>query len=430
MLAIGLWLLQEAAGARAERVWEGTVRDALSGAALAGVQCELWTEALYGPPESVARTVTGADGSYALDDRGRGDKLVLRKSGYRSTETGSPEDELLLQPAGEPFTLRVLDLEGVPIAGAIVRTRQSCRHAVPAVEASSDASGFVAIHDLPATGDLEVLAAGFGALGKLGVGTWDFGPELYLPRRLPVRLRLLDERGRPLPARSGRYDGESGGFPLEIDVQGRATLDTLFDDRDGGFSWRQGTPGCRSPADPGDVPALDREWTLRCGRFEPERSAQPASVLHVVLDAPPDLPDAAQPRVFCEEGWVFREAGRHDVPAGALRVAVGSAFSGVRERVTLVELAPGEARTVALAIEPEPELRVLLPDGWFLVHVQAGDDSVTLGTDGGELTAHVPPGEPVVVLAQGATVRRARLAPWSGTATADLRAPGAAVAPR
>lgn len=425
MLAGLLIALQQGAidgGARAAWVWEGRVHDAFTGAPMAGVHCELWTEDLYASPRRVAECWTGADGTYALpDDERKGEKLVLRRAGHRSTEVGTPEDELRVFPALEPHEWRVVDLEGRPIESALVRTRQSCRHAIPAVEQASDALGIVRIPDLPPLadgGDLEILAEGRGALGKLAaLDAWSLA-ELALPRRRPVSLRCLDDEGRPVAAGSLRYQSESGGHPLAPDAHGRVRIGSLFDGRDGVVLWRRGD-GHELAHELDELPAVG-EWTLRFG--EPGDEVLDARVvLHSALSEA-EL-RAAAVRLVHEGGWIFHGLGEHEVPAGVLHLVVGAPFSGVREETLRIALGAGEERRQEVTFEAEPRLRLRVPEGTLLVHVEAGEDSITLEPPrepGEELETPVPPGRPVTVFALGRAPHRARLSPWSGTTSLDL----------
>jgi hypothetical protein len=419
------------AGTAGGWTWEGRVLDAASGAPLAAVRCELWTEDMYDRPRLVADCSTAADGTYALNDSGRqGAKLVLRRAGYRSTEKGTPEDELKLFPALLPHGWRVVDVEGRPIEGALVRTRQSCRHAIPAVEVTSDSHGLVLIPDLPPLadgGDLEVLAAGHGALGKLWLqDAWCFR-DLVLPRRRGLTLRCLDQEGRPIAGGSLRYEGDQGGYPLFPDAQGWVRIDSLFDDRDGVVFWRRGQDSGPT-RELRELPGAGA-WTVR---FDDPAPGTCDARIAIAAEGPGELREA-RVRLIHEAGWIFRGAGEHELPAGVLQLVVGGPFTGVCERITRVELRPGESQRHEAHIEPEPRLRLRVAADTLFVHVQAGDDSITLAPPrepGAELETPVPPDRAVTVFAQGTRARqRATLPPWSGTITLDLQGAGTRMDP-
>lgn len=106
-----------------------------------------------------------------------------------------------------------------------------------------------------------------------------------------------------------------------------------------------------------------------------------------------------------------------------MHLVVGGPFTGVREQVSRVSLGPGETRTLEIEVEAEPRLKLRVPEGTLYLHVQAGDDSITLEPprqDDEVLETPVPPGQPVTVFAQGRAQYRVELAPWSGTTAVDL----------
>lgn len=444
MLAtLALLALGTAAASAPERgEARGRVLDAFTGAALAGVRCELWTEAGFEPCAIVATTVSGPDGGFALAGE-RGAKLVLHRAGYRSTERHAALDEdVLLFPAREAFALRVCDLEGRPIEGALVRTRQSCRHAPPAVEARSDADGRVRIDDLPPGADfpeVEVLAPGRASLGPLRAeSVWGL-PDLRLPLRRTPRVRWLTQGGEDARAGELRLQGDSGEEPLTPDATGRVALERLFAWRDGVVFLRgaEGEPAPLAPIEALDLPSSGG-WTVRFGAPGAGASGSapaagrddavaPLARLTVHVADPPSgdgRAPHARVRVLHEEGWLLAGPGPHALPAGRAWLVVGAPFSGVCERIQELSLRAGEERRLEVAPWHEPRLRLRVPPGTLWVHVQAGDDSITLSGPGqgeGELVTPVPPAGRVVVLAQdGPRARLAVLAGWSGEASVDL----------
>ena len=403
--------------------WRGQVRDAFTGAPLGEARCELWTEDLYAHPELVAEASSGDDGAFALADAARrGRKLVLRRAGYRSTEVGTPEAEAWLFPATHSDEWHLVDLDGRPIPGALLQTRQSCRHALPAVEATSDALGRVLVPDLPPFadgGEVEVLARGYGAIGMLDTLDAVGCQVIALPPRRGITLRALAPDGRPIAGGRLRYQGESGGGPLVPDPEGWVSVDPLFEGPSGLLFWRRDERH-EAVRQLEDLPSEGR-WAVRFGEPPPEILV---AQLLLVADLPAELARAANVRILHEAGWLFRGAGEHEVPAGVLHVVVGAPFSGVREEVERLELSAGESARRTIAALPEPVLRLRVPEGTWSVHVQAGEDSITTSPEDEEpLEIPVPPGRLVTVVAQGAAIRTARLAPWSGTRALDLGAP-------
>jgi hypothetical protein len=342
---------ERSAGTGEDFTVRGRLLDAISGAPVAGATCELWTEDFDQPGRMVESVVSRADGRYELHLQTRDEvKVRLRAPGYRSTVVSNDGELDLLYPSDEPLVVRVLDLDGQPIAGARIRSHQTCRHAPPAVEGVSDADGRVVLEGAPirSSPEYEVRASGYGALVPVYFDDSDSDPCVFLPRRAPVRLRLLDVGGQPLANMRFRQQGP-GLTAFITDAQGCAVLDSLFESREIGledmtkqlhlYGW----------------PPLEGELVLR-----PER--------HLADE---------------RDGW--------------------------------------------------PVLRVVGAERGASVHVQFGDDSVTRD-DGVRpmpgFDVRVRPGIPVLVLAQGNEVRRARLEPWEGTRELDLAAPERLVRPR
>ncbi|HEX6882673.1 MAG TPA: hypothetical protein VF530_04780 [Planctomycetota bacterium] len=341
-----------------EQALRGRIVDAVTGAPVAGVECELWTEDFDRPARLVEAARSGSDGVYELRRAFTEEcKLRLRHPRYAGTtiaaEAGEDDEELVyLYPRQEPLVLRILDLDGNPVPHARVRSHQTCRHAPPAVEAVGDAQGRVVLADaLPrAHAEYEVRAPGFGALVPVHLDSLWPEDTLYLPRRAPVALRLCDAQGAPLAHRRFQQQGP-GPTAVVTDAAGRAVLDSLYE---------------------------SREIGLRdCAKELASMWAWPPLVGECVL-----VP-----------GRELEEPGR----------------------------------------EAWPVLRVVGGEPYASLHVQFGEDSVTRELDtkpARPIEVRVRPDQPVVVLTQGREVRRARLAPWSGTRELDLADPATLLVPR
>lgn len=417
MLA-ALWIAWQGELARAEElVHVGRVRDACTAAAIEGVKVELFTENLYGEPELVASARTDAQGNFALPDGARrGEKIRVRHPRYRSQLDTSSEEEFVLFPRGAPSVFVLRDLEGAPIAGARVFLLQTCRHAVPTVEAVSDAEGRVEIADMPGLhqgGDLSIVADGFGAL-ELDPGTAEKFGTIHLARRRAVKLRLLDEQGQPLGANSCRYEADWSGYALEPDASGRVTIASLFGDREGNVMDTRSLSLALPPA--------GEEFTLCFGNPEFSASVSALAVNLQGVEEGRSVPLRGLHELGYESGNLLKG---WSIPPGRAYVILGAPFSGVREVIVPADLAPHMQQVLRLEVEREPMLSVLLPEGYWLVSVESGGDSITRWHGGkpDPFTTGVPPGAEVVVLAQGSDVRRATLAPWSGEATLDLTTP-------
>jgi len=215
----------------------GRLLDALDGTPIEGAACELWSEDVDAPMALQDAVQSGHDGSFVLKDlRRRGAKVRVRAAGYRSTVFAGDE-VVFLFPQDEPFTLRLLDLDGLPIAGARVRSHQTCQHGPAAVEGTSGEDGRVLLADAPPFEDgpeYEVRAPGHGARTEIHWSSLGAEPVVYLPRRAAVRLRLLATDGTPLAHRRFRQQGP-GLTAFVTDGEGRAVLDSLFESREIGL---------------------------------------------------------------------------------------------------------------------------------------------------------------------------------------------------
>ena len=279
-------------GAAAVAAYDPTVRgrllDALTGQPIRGAECELWTEDYREPARLVERASSGAEGGYELHPASNEEcKVRVRAAGYRTTVGSADGEDVLLFPSDEAFVVRVLDLQGNPIAGARVRSHETCRHAPPAVDVLSGPDGRALLVNGPlATSvDYEVRARGFGALLPFYREPDGSETVVYLPRRAPVHVRVLDAAGVPVVNRRFLQQGP-GPTILTTDANGRAVLDSLFESREIGledasekvhyFGW----------------PALEGELVLRPdeqpGLTERERwpalhlvGAEPYSTVHV-----------------------------------------------------------------------------------------------------------------------------------------------------
>jgi hypothetical protein len=213
----------EAGGAEQQAAYDPTVRgrllDALTGAPVVGATCELWTEDFDEPARLVESTLSRGDGIYEIHPVSHDEcKVRIRAAGYRSTVVSTDSEDEFLFPSDEAFVVRVLDLDGNPIAGARIRSHQTCRHAPPAVEAVSGADGRARLVDGPlgTSVDYEVRARGFGALVPVYREADGSETLVYLPRRAPVHLRLLDAQGQPVANRRFLQQGP-GTTPFTTD---------------------------------------------------------------------------------------------------------------------------------------------------------------------------------------------------------------------
>lgn len=215
----------------------GRILDALSGAPVVGATCELWTEDYEETARLTDRATTDAEGRYLLRPRTRHEvKVRLLAPGYRGTVSSPDGGVEFLYPNDEPLRVRVRDLDGQPIAGARIRSHQTCRHAPPAVEGVSGPDGLVVLDGAPiwTSTDYEIRASGHGALVPVYFDDHGSELEVFLPRRAPVHLRLLDGSGQPLANHRFHQQGP-GPTTFVTDASGRATLDSLYESREIGL---------------------------------------------------------------------------------------------------------------------------------------------------------------------------------------------------
>jgi len=106
---------------------------------IADAVLELWTEEGVAPFIAATRLAvlrSGPEGTGLVDyrvDGTRADVVRVQRAGYagRTVSLSDLEDGVELYPAS-PLTGRVVDLDGSPVARAIVRSREVCAHAISA----------------------------------------------------------------------------------------------------------------------------------------------------------------------------------------------------------------------------------------------------------------------------------------------------------
>lgn len=412
------------------RLVRGRLFDASEGRPVAGALVEAWTEADAREGVLVDRATTGADGGFALARREgahEAAKLLVRSAAHRATvraldALGEP---ILLVPRPAPVGLRVVDLDGRPIAGARLRTHQTCAHAPAAVEALSDALGVLLVEDFPPLADwpeAQLEAEGHAArcalepelLACADRGRLDALPTLRLARRAPLALRLLDGDGRPLARARVTIGAEPCRLDARSDAEGRVRFGSLPD----GLSLlvRAGEGADRRlieevPAWSGAAPAFAEELVLRTDAAGVHGGGLDDALLAIELVEAGAEGDS-RPLLFVlhERGLVVSEPGEHALPPGRVRLLLGAPFSGWAPWSGELVLEPSELRTLRLRPRREPELVLELPgeERWsVLVGTKAASTRVTAS---GTLRLSVPPDEALVVVAEGEReVRRWRV---------------------
>ena len=395
-----------AAALPAELCVRGRLLDGTSARPVVGAEVELWTESAGPPPVCVAHDTSRVDGSFHLARGGvqNADKVLIHAAGYRSTcVAASDTDEILLLPLAKHLSLRVSDLDGKPIVGARAETRQTCAHAPPAFVGLSNAAGVFDLSTFPPLDDepeIFLSARGYGAelLQSPEFLLAQDGLEVRLPKRRPIAFHVVDTAGKALAHRRVALGEEPRWCASATDDKGRAVFDS---------------PPCMSAS------SLSSEFgsesaLLATGRIP--TSFEPTFVLLPTPRAPLSEPSDAATRVplhvvdgaghalelgvsvLNERGsnldavhWLGKDWGRTTLVAGG-------PFTGWSETVRVLD-APIET---TLQVTREPVLDIQLPaDSYWIVHVQAGDDSITLDGPKFPLRQPVPAGKVIVVCAVG-----------------------------
>lgn len=412
------------------------VFDARYQSPIAGATLELWTEDGEKPLGAMTRVAvlhSGADGTGQfswLVDGIRPSNVRVSKAGYasHSVSLGDLEEGVELHPAA-PLSGRVVDLDGQPVARAVVRSRETCAHAVFAAETWTDADGRFVLADCPADAqlaELEVLPREHLPIASLEIDTLrrlqarDGSFDLHVARRPPIRATVLDEKGQPLVGCRIAYSAEpycagwsdkSGVVILCPPPQGYASL-----------SWLSGAETRFFPV--GYVPDSG-VWRVRLAApGNPEHAGK------LRLDFGPGGDAPSRPRVLVVDSEGTNRDGFEfsDLAMGPATVVVGQSFSPWVEEVYDVAVS-SVAQSIVSTPKRAPVVDIRLPEGtgWSTVMVQAGDKGFRADLEGkSEHRLHVPPGVELVFVARAGDgeLRRAHHAPLTeGVAAIDLRDP-------
>lgn len=422
------------------------VLDAATGQPLANVLLEAWTESGQegiGFELCVDRTITQRDGTARLRARvgsATAEKVRLSCAGHASRTVSASDmfdDVLLFAPM--PLEGRVLDLEDHPVANAIVRTRETCSHAIPAAQTRTDAFGRFRLEDCPTAAggpELEVVGAFTEPLYQLDVGQLRARGAAYgelvlrVAHREPLQLQLVDHEGVPM---AGQRIHQRNVPTAEAwtDKEGFCTLSPPAEGRDQ-VLYVSGSPnevGLTSGEFPVGIVSVvrpyDSEETKRSGR------------VHVEFEGPARDNEDCGAEVFDLFGNIDEARTDKDalVVPGAVRVVSGASFSGWRTQVRDVVVGD-EPLTVTLTPEREPVLHVKPPSQPVLrLVVQAGHDSIsrTLGVDDTkEILQPVPANAPIIVFLELLDGEQRRLAvpPIASDTIVDLTPDSTVLRPR
>ncbi|MBK7642633.1 MAG: hypothetical protein IPJ19_06210 [Planctomycetes bacterium] len=317
--------------------------DGESGAPLQGVRVDTWTEHLDPPGWAVIRldtAVSAADGSVRVRFRQGvvlASKLVISKSGYESQQR-SPEDGELFLLRAHPLVGRVLDLDLQPVAGATLRSRQGCLHAISASTAKTAADGSFTLEDFPLSEDegaeLEVFAEGHLARGELdpqvlrqqadeALVRGEHGCTILLARAVACVVQLCDTQGAPIAERQLR----TNGCPVLLcrtDATGRCALPATPSGHSLDLETIDGGPplAFSIPAPPrGNVACVRALGADPTACFGPERLTPVVVDLQVLARGSAWIPVS----IFTESGFVFTGADAVPrVPRGRATLVLGS----------------------------------------------------------------------------------------------------------
>jgi len=443
----GVWRVADGISPADPSAWiSGRVLDAATGRPLRGVLVEAFEEEYFEavdptPPPAAARRRTDADGAFRFRRADGVEKVRFTAAGRASTtETVNDVDgrRIALFPA-RPLRLRVTDLAGRPVSGSFALTHQTCSHAPPANVAFGDARGWIELPTPPplsGLGELEIGAPGFGrALEDLTRLRWlalrDGHVDVALPRRAGQVLRLV---GLAEPLRRGRLLQPGPPYAeARIAADGRVRIESPTSDRGNpivGLLAERGTEvfPCASIRLP-----RERDITFRPDVWEFDPRAFPGRTATIRIDvrAPGDDQVPAERRVYVlsSTGFGARGPGRHVLPVGPALVVAGGDFSGWRERVRDVVI--GADERIEVQLEPEPRVTLSVPPGRHgTVHLQAGDDSITLERRDFDDDLFVPPDRRIVAQFRQSGERRCLVR--DGTAASvelDFTDPGTIVRP-
>ncbi len=426
----------------------GRLLDATDYRPIAGARLEAWLESYPSTGTSLGAVTTAADGRFRLRIKAGGraaHKVTVRAPGYRSSTWSDSavrawDHDFLLLPLGEAERIQVLDLDLEPVSGARLEIHQSCSHDPPAFEVWSGADGRIEVPDIPgwhdqeSPGDLKLLAPGFGSLASiyrkdaLTVPWVEGEARLFVPKREPVMIRALDREGKPLRQQRLVLIGSPEWTDVWTDEDGVALLPTTFDDR--WLSWfHADSVSAERYFAGGRVPLVfaDEPMPLRQDGEEVAEAIDAglaAGKLLILLEGvPPAELERFPLQVIHEDGWIAEGPGPHRFPVGAVTVTAGAAFSGWEEQSLAVEVVAGQTAEVSFRPRREALVRILVRS-WGTLHVQAGDDSISLEGSREDqvesMEVRVPSGRPITALYDDGGALRAMLPPLAPGEQAEL----------
>jgi hypothetical protein len=349
----------------------GLVLDAETGEPLRGARVRVFREDWYDPLEPLLpllTTFTGRDGTFTLfvgDPRFEGaEKLLFDAPGRRSLEVplGEAWGGLFLLEPEASLEVEVRDIEGRPIAGAVLKTTTTCSHAPPAWHALTSRFGLASLAAAPsvhAAGDLDLEADRHQAVDDRSVHDgWSWSARtgaftLFLAPQARVEVCALRADGTEVPEGWRLVRQSDGPWRVaRVGPGGRASFRSpggppsdasLWIAPPRAFEPREWLP---SPARP------DGELLTTRAGLEALWPELPEVCLLRVQDAPADL----RFRVSGLGGLVEppREGDAWILPPGPALLHYGGAFSGYEAGRLELDL-EGDAE-VSLTATPERPL--------------------------------------------------------------------------
>ncbi len=394
----------------------GRVLDAFTGRPLAGAKIETWSEEInevFGGYHRLGEARSRRDGRFTIRQQvgsALAEKARISAPGYLtwSGVRGDLHSVVRVFPQMQHSPrLRVLDLEGHPIAGARITSTYTCVHDVPAFDLRTGADGIAELTEYGLQDDVQELrirAPGYLAIRNLDgepmFATHDKGGlyDIFLARQRPFRIRMVKDDGGVLSDLPIYVVNDGEGYHVERTNRGGVlSIESRYGSGELGMRVLGGPmpvyianfspPGDRVPT----LRIMAHEWpkntktgTLRVnllpltGKQLPEKEGEAAAEEEEEEEL--NLP---QMQLFHEEGWwdyVYHgedgDDGGTPFPAGKGFLVLGGAFSGYEEEIHDFELEPGKTVMLKPKLALEPSIQVQAPkQGDWTLTIQAGKDS-------------------------------------------------------
>jgi len=385
---------------------QGRVLDAFTGRPLAGAKIEVWSEEIdrvFGGYHRFGESRSGRDGRFVIRQQVgsmQAEKSRVSAPGYL-TLSGTRGDlyhtvRLFPRMAQSPH-LRILDLEGRPIAGARITSTYTCAHDVPAFDLRTGVDGVATLPEFGLQADVQELrirAPGYQAIkyldGEVLFATRHAGSDaphdIHLARQRPFGFRIINSERGAIPDLPIQVQEGEGYHVGRTGKHGLLTIESRYGSGEcdlrilGGLEPRY-IANYLPPV--GRVPTLRRasdEWPkqVKTGTIQVVRPA--LGHKQARDDQSQDLPPM---QLFHEKGWsvsVYEnedgEGLEQEFPAGKGFLVVGGPFTGHEQEILDFDLEPGKTLALTPRLTPEPAIQIRSPaEGDWTLTIQAGEDS-------------------------------------------------------